>query len=87
MKDVLLAPDVGASRLPTIRSFDVRIGKEFRGDGFTVNVDFDWFNILNAGTVLGRQYDVGTAEGPTGPGQTLEIMNPSLLRFGFRLGF
>ena len=87
LKDVLFAPDVGANRLPTIRSFDVRIGREFRGDGYTVNVDFDWFNILNAGTVLGRQYDVGTAEGPTGPGQTLEIMNPSLLRFGFRLGF
>ena len=52
-----------------------------------MSVDLDWFNILNAGTILGRQYDVGTAAGPTGPGQTLEIMNPSLLRIGFRLGF
>ena len=86
-KDVLLAPDVGAHRLPATKSFDVRIGKEFRADGYTMNVDFDWFNILNVGTVLRRQYDVATAEGPTGPGQTLEIMNPSLLRFGFRLGF
>ena len=86
-KDVLFAPDVGAHRLPATRSFDVRIGKEFRVDAYTMNVDFDWFNILNAGTVLRRQYDVGTAEGPTGPGQTLEIMNPSLLRLGFRLGF
>ena len=69
-KDVLLAPDVGAHRLPAIRSFDLRIGKEFRADDVTMNVDLDWFNILNASTVLKRQYDVGaTAEGPTGPGR------------------
>ena len=86
-KDVLLVSDVGAYRLPAIRSLDVRIGKEFRVNDVTMNVDLDWFNILNAGTVLGRQYDVGAAEGLTGPGKTLEIMNPSLLRFGFRLGF
>ena len=87
LKDVLLSPDVGANRLPAIRSFDLRIGKEFRVNDVTMNVDLDWFNVLNTGTVLGRQYDVGTAEGPTGPGKTLEIMNPSLLRVGFRLGF
>ena len=86
-KDVLLVSDVGAHRLPAIKSFDVRIGKEFHVNDITMNVDLDWFNILNAGTVLGRQYDVGAAEGPTGPGETLEIMNPSLLRLGFRLGF
>ena len=86
-KDVLLTPDVGENRLPAIRSFDLRIGKEFRVNDVTMNVDLDWFNILNTGTVLGRQYDLGTAEGPTGPGRTLEIMNPSLLRLGFRLGF
>ena len=86
-KNVLLTPDVGENRLPAIRSFDIRIGKEFRVNDVTMNVDLDWFNILNAGTVLGRQYDVGAAEGPTGPGKTLEIMNPSLLRLGFRLGF
>jgi hypothetical protein len=86
-KDVLLAPDVGANRLPAIRSFDLRIGKEFRMDDVTLNIDLDWFNILNAGTVLGRQYDIGAAEGLTGPGRTLEIMNPGLLRLGFRVGF
>ena len=86
-KSVLLAPDVGANRLPAIRSVDLRVGKEFRFDDVTLNVDLDWFNILNAGTVLGRQYDVGAAPGLTGPGRTLEIVNPSLLRLGFRLGF
>ena len=29
----------------------------------SLNIDLDWFNILNAGTVLGRQYDVGAAAG------------------------
>ena len=86
-KYVLLAPDVGANRLPAIKSFDLRIGKEFRFDEVSLNIDLDWFNILNAGTVLGRQYDIGAAPGLTGPGQTLEIMNPSLLRLGFRIGF
>ena len=52
-----------------------------------MHVDVDWFNILNAATVLGRQYDLGAADGSTGPGKTLEIMNPSLLRIGVRLGF
>ena len=86
-KNVLLSPDVGAYRLPAIKSFDLRFAKEFRVNDIRMSVDLDWFNILNAATVLGRQYDVGTAAGPTGPGQTLEIMNPSLLRIGFRLGF
>jgi hypothetical protein len=86
-KNVLLSPDVGAHRLPAIKSFDLRFAKEFRVNDIRMSVDLDWFNILNAGTILGRQYDVGTAAGPTGPGQTLEIMNPSLLRLGFRLGF
>ena len=87
LKDVLLVDDVGAHRLPAIKSFDVRIGKGFRVDDITMNIDLDWFNVLNARTVLGRQYDLGAAQGPTGPGTTLEIMNPSLLRLGFRLGF
>ena len=86
-KSVLLVPDVGAHRLPAIRSLDLRIGKEFRVNEVTLNIDLDWFNILNAGTVLGRQYDTGAAEGLTGPGRTLEIMNPSLLRLGLRLAF
>lgn len=78
-----MVPDVGANRLPAIKSLDVRIGKEFRVSRLNLNVDL----ILNVGTPLVRQYDVGTAEGPTGPGRTLEIMNPSLLRLGFRLVF
>ena len=64
LKDVLLVPDVGDNRLQAIESFDLRVGKAFRVNGITMNVDLDWFNVLNAATVLGRQYDPGTADGP-----------------------
>ena len=73
---------------PRIKSFDLRFAKEFTfNNDVRMSVDLDWFNILNVGTVLGRQYDVGIPDSPTGPGQTLEIMNPSLLRLGVRFGF
>ena len=85
VQDVLLAPDVGDHRLSATCSLNVRVNKVLRRGGYAVNVDLAWFNMLKAGTVLGRQYDVATEEGPTGPAQTLEIMNPSLLRVGFRL--
>ena len=64
LKDVLLVPDVGDNRLQAIESFDLRGGKAFRVNGITMNVDLDWFNVLNEATVLGRQYDPGTADGP-----------------------
>ena len=56
-KYVLLSPDVGGNRLPTLRILDLRVGKEFRFNEMTMNVDLDWFNVFNASTVLRRQYD------------------------------
>ena len=64
LKDVLLVPDVGDNRLQAIESFDLRVGTAFRVNGITMNVDLDWFNVLNAATVLGRQYDPGTEAEP-----------------------
>jgi hypothetical protein len=46
-------------------------------------VDFDVFNVLNANTVLGRQYDLRL----TAADQVLEIMNPRILRLGLRFNF
>ena len=60
---MLLAPDVGDHRLPAIKSFDLRLAKEFTYNDVRMSVDLDWFNILNAGTILGRQYDIGTPAG------------------------
>ena len=56
----------------------------FRTRQLALSVDL--FNVFNASTVLGRQYDV-TATGNTGFNQPLEIMNPRLLRFGARFQF
>ena len=86
-KFVLVTSDVGDHRLPALTSLDLRFSKEVRLSGKRVVFDVDWFNVGNASTVLKRQYDITSAEGLTGPGQTLEIMNPSLLRFGLRFVF
>ena len=50
----MLVPDVGDHRLQAIKSVDLRVGKAFRVNDITMHVDLDWFNILNAATVLGR---------------------------------
>jgi hypothetical protein len=82
-KSVLLVDDVGENRLPAVTSLDARVGKEFAFDRFRLNVDLDVFNVLNANTVLGREYDrrLTTAD------QVREIMNPRVLRLGLRFNF
>ncbi len=86
-KSVLLITDVGKNRLPAITSFDARIGKMLRfGNRVTMNIDFDIFNLFNASTVLGRQYDFRLT-GVTGFNKVLEIMNPRIMRIGARVGF
>jgi hypothetical protein len=83
LKSVLLV-ESGKERLPSVTSFDFRIGKEFAFQNrFRFNLDLDIFNLFNASTVLGRQYDlrVTTAD------NVLEIMNPRVLRLGARFSF
>ena len=82
-KTVLLIDDVGAYRLSAVTSLDARVGKEFVFERVRFNLDVDVFNLLNANTVLGRQYNlrVTTAD------QVLEIMNPRVLRVGVRVNF
>jgi hypothetical protein len=84
-KRVLLV-DPDQSRLPGVVSLDVRVGKTFAIQERELAFDLDLFNVLNRATVLGRQYDV-TATGSTGFNQTLEIMNPRLVRIGVRFRF
>ena len=85
-KTVLLVPTVDAFRLPAVTSLDGRVEKKFQFGVAKVAVDFDVFNLLNAGTILGKQYDARLT-GATGFGQTLEIMNPRIARIGARLTF
>jgi hypothetical protein len=82
-KTLLLVDDVTRFRLPSVTSLDVRLGKQFIVGPTRAHVDLDLFNVLNAATVLGRQYDlrVTTAD------RVHEIMNPRVLRLGVRFTF
>jgi hypothetical protein len=82
LKTVLLV-ESGEHRLPTVTSLDFRVGKEFVVERLRMNVDFDIFNLLNSSTVLGREYNLRLAAG----NQVREIMNPRVLRLGFRVNF
>ena len=84
-KRVLLA-DPDDRRLPGVVSLDLRLEKGFAFRGAQLALTLDMFNVSNAATTLGRQYDV-TATGATGFNQPLEIMNPRLLRLGVRFQF
>jgi len=82
-KNLLLVDDVTKFRLPMVTSLDMRLGKEFAIKSSTANIDLDVFNVLNSATVLGRQYDLRL----TSANQVREIMNPRILRVGFRFAF
>ncbi len=82
-KTVLVVGGVDDYRLPSVHSLDARIGKELKVNRMTFNLDIDAFNLLNIGTVLGKQYDLRLST----VGQVQEIMNPRIVRFGLRIGF
>ena len=82
-KTVFLLGGVDYYRLPSVHSLDARLGKELKINRATINFDVDAFNLLNVGTVLGKQYDLRLAT----VGQVQEIENPRIIRFGLRIGF
>ena len=83
---MLLVSQVDQFRLPAVTSLDGRVEKRFTFGATHVALDFDVFNLLNAGTVLGKQYDARLT-GATGFDNTLEIMNPRIARLGLRFTF
>jgi hypothetical protein len=85
-KTVLLTQNVDDFRLPAVSSLDGRVEKRLHFGKTYVAITFDVFNVLNAGTLLGKQYDA-RATGATGYDQTLEIMNPRIARLGLRFTF
>jgi hypothetical protein len=85
-RSVLLASDVGKNRLPAVTTVDLRLGKALKFGRVTANIDLDLFNLMNSGTVLGKQYDFRIT-GVTGFDKVLEIMNPRIARIGVRVGF
>ena len=83
---MLLVPRVDDFRLPSVTSLDARAEKNFVFGTAKLALDFDVFNLLNEGTILGKQYDARLT-GATGFGSTLEIMNPRIARVGVRFTF
>jgi hypothetical protein len=83
LKSVFLLDEPGQERLPAVTSLDLRVGKEFKVQRASFNVDLDVFNVLNASTVLGREYNLRL----NAANQVREIMNPRVLRLGFRVNF
>jgi hypothetical protein len=67
-------------------TLDLRAEKAFALRGANLTLTLDMFNVMNSSTTLGRQYDT-TATGSTGFFNTLEIMNPRLIRLGARFQF
>jgi hypothetical protein len=80
---LLVADDVGEFRLPAVTSLDFRVEKAFRIKQTNLIFDLDIFNLGNAATVLGRQYDSRL----TTYNNILEVMNPRILRIGVRVNF
>jgi hypothetical protein len=81
-KDVIVIPNAD-SRLPSIWSVDARVEKVIKIPHANLMLDFDVFNLFNAGTTLRQQYDVSA---PT-LNNVLEIMNPRIARLGARFTF
>jgi Carboxypeptidase regulatory-like domain len=88
LKSVLVVDDVTKFRLPAVSSLDIRVEKAFQIRRAKAAVDLDIFNIGNAATVLGRQYDLRlSTSSPTGFNHVLEIMDPRVARLGVRFNF
>ncbi len=77
-----MSPNADA-RLPAIWDVDGRVEKLIKLQRLNLMLDFDVFNILNAGTTLRNQYDVSAGTF----GNVLEIMNPRIARLGVRITF
>ena len=85
-KSVLAVSEADDFRLPKVSSLDARLEKAFTFQRVKMMLDLDVFNVTNAATVLGKQYDLRRT-GPTGYNQILEVMNPRILRLGGRINF
>ena len=74
----------GANRNDDLFTFDLRLDKEIRlGGDFAVTVSVDAFNLLNDGTVLQRERNLGGSQ----PNFVDETLSPRVFRLGVRLSF
>jgi hypothetical protein len=61
---------------------DLRLGRSFRANGWSFEPFVDFYNLLNANTVLQEVTSVGPSLG-----QVSQTMNPRLIRIGGKVGF
>ncbi len=82
-KEILLVSNEDQFRLDPVASFDVRLEKMFKFSTTNVAIDLDIFNVFNAATTLGYNYDARA----TTYNQVQEIMQPRIARLGVRFNF
>ena len=82
-KTLMLTSTVDEFRLDPVASFDVRAEKMFKFGTTSLAFDFDVFNVFNAATTLGYQYDARLTTYNT----VQEIMQPRIARLGVRFFF
>ena len=78
-----MIPDVDSIDCRTCIRWTRRVSKALNYKNYTANIDFDIFNLFNTATTLGKQYDVDASNF----NKVLEIVNPRILRIGFRVSF
>ena len=82
-KTLMLTQTVDQFRLDPVTSFDVRAEKMFKFGASSAAIDFDVFNLFNAATILGYQYNARVTTYNT----VQEIMQPRIARIGVRFFF
>lgn len=82
-KNVLVAPDVDAFRLPAVVLLDARVARGFAVGRGTLTAAADVFNLLDRGTALQVSRDV---ELPVF-GRARELMRPRIVRVGLDYSF
>jgi hypothetical protein len=80
---VLIEPDMGARRFPSLHLLDLRLQKRLALGRAEATLNLDLFNALNSSVVL-RQQTEGTATTFRSP---QEILAPRLLRLGLQVRF
>ena len=81
--DVQLVRDVDQFRTGDVYLLDLGIGKEIRFGDVGAELRLDGFNLLNEGTVLQRERDVGTGEAS----YVDQVVGPRIFRLGAKLSF
>ena len=83
-REISVEENLGDYRNDDVTTVDVRLEKEFRANGsLGLIFSIDGFNILNAGTVLDRYWDLGRGNG----GWVTNTISPRIWRLGVRLNW